>query len=179
MPFEFIELEIKGVYRIKSKVFKDNRGYFTETYKKSEFASAGIDVNLNQDNQPYSIKGSIRGLHFQRYPYAQGKLIRVIKGKIFDVGVDLRKNSKTYGKYVSMILDDNDMEMLWLPEGFAHGFLALEDSIVNYKTTSEYNKESEAGLRWNDPAVNIKWPEKPTHITEKDEMWPFLPDLKF
>jgi dTDP-4-dehydrorhamnose 3,5-epimerase len=178
MPFEFVELEIKGVYKIKPKAFGDGRGYFAETYKSSDFQSAGISVNLRQDNQSFSVKGTLRGLHFQKQPYSQGKLVRVVKGKIFDVGVDLRQNSKTYGQYVSAILSGENMEMLWIPEGFAHGFQALEDSIVLYKTTSEYNKESESGVIWNDPDIKVQWPDKPTELSEKDKSWPRLSELK-
>ena len=178
MPFEFVELEIKGVYKIKPKAFGDGRGYFVETYKSSDFQSAGINVDLKQDNQSFSVRGTLRGLHFQKSPYAQGKLVRVVKGRIFDVGVDLRQNSKTYGQYVSAILSGENMEMLWIPEGFAHGFQALEDSIVLYKTTSEYHKESESGVIWNDPDIKVQWPEKPTELSEKDKSWPRLSELK-
>lgn len=178
MAFEFIRLEIEGTFRIKPKIFSDGRGYFTETYKRSDFESVGIKADFRQDNQSSSTKGVIRGLHFQRNPYAQGKLVRVVKGMIFDVGVDLRKDSKTFGKYVSAILSEDNKEMLWIPEGFAHGFLALEDSVVLYKATGEYNKDSEGGLIWDDPAVNIKWPAEPTEISDKDKLWPSLGDLK-
>ena len=178
MPFEFVELGIKDVYKIKPKAFGDGRGYFVETYKSSDFQSAGINVDLKQDNQSFSVRGTLRGLHFQKSPYAQGKLVRVVKGRIFDVGVDLRQNSKTYGQYVSAILSGENMEMLWIPEGFAHGFQALEDSIVLYKTTSEYHKERESGVIWNDPDIKVQWPEKPTELSEKDKSWPRLSELK-
>lgn len=177
MPFEFIELEIKGAFLVRPQIFGDNRGYFTETYKKSEFESAGIKWDFRQDNQSFSKKGTLRGLHFQREPYAQGKLVRVVKGKIFDVGVDLRIKSITYGKYISAILSEENKEMLWIPEGFAHGFLALEDSVVLYKATSEYNKESEGGIIWNDPDVAVKWPENPLEISPKDKKWPSLNNI--
>jgi dTDP-4-dehydrorhamnose 3,5-epimerase len=178
MPFEFIKMEIDGVFRIRPKIFNDGRGYFTETYKRSDFERSGIKADFRQDNQSSSTKGVMRGLHFQRDPYAQGKLVRVVKGSIFDVGVDLRKNSKTFGKYISAVLSEENKEMLWIPEGFAHGFLALEDSVVLYKATGEYNKDSEGGLIWNDPSVNIKWPFTPTEISDKDRLWPTLKDLK-
>ena len=174
MSFEFVELEIKGAFLIRPKIFGDSRGYFTETYKRSEFESVGIKEEFRQDNQSFSKKGTLRGLHFQREPYAQGKLVRVVKGKVFDVGVDLRKNSTTYGKYVSAILSEENKEMLWIPEGFAHGFLALEDSIVLYKATNEYNKESEGGIIWSDPDIAVKWPENPLEISPKDKEWPSL-----
>ena len=178
MSFEFMELNIKGIYRIIPRVFKDGRGYFTEIYKRSEFKSIGINVDFNQDNQSYSAKGTLRGLHFQRPPYSQGKLVRVSEGKIFDVAVDLRINSPTFGNYVSAILSGDNMHMLWIPEGFAHGFLALENSLVNYKATSEYNKESEGGIIWNDSSINIKWPENPSELSEKDKLWPTLSNSK-
>lgn len=178
MPFEFVELEIRGAFIVRPKIFGDSRGYFTETYKKSDFEAAGITGDFNQDNQSYSKKGVLRGLHFQREPHAQGKLVRVVRGKIFDVGVDLRKNSRTYGKYTSAILSDENKEMLWIPEGFAHGFLALEDSVVLYKATSEYNKESEGGVIWNDPDIAVKWPEAPSEISPKDREWPSLRELR-
>ena len=178
MAFEFVKLEIDGTFRIKPKIFADERGYFTETYKRSDFERVGIKADFRQDNQSSSTKGVIRGLHFQREPYAQGKLVRVVKGMIFDVGVDLRKDSRTFGRYVTAILSEENKEMLWIPEGFAHGFLALEDSVVLYKATGEYNKDSEGGLIWNDPTVNIKWPAKPTEISDKDKLWPSLSDLK-
>lgn len=178
MPFEFVKLEIKDAYLIKAKAFGDGRGYFAETYKRSDFKSMGINVDFKQDNQSFSVKGTLRGLHFQKSPYSQGKLVRVVRGKIFDVGVDLRQNSRTYGEYISAILSDENMQMLWIPEGFAHGFQAIEDSIVSYKTTSEYNKESEGGVIWNDPDINVKWPEKPTELSEKDKSWPRFSDLK-
>lgn len=177
MSFEFIELDIQGTFLVKPKVFGDSRGYFTETYKKSDFDSVGISGDFRQDNQSYSEKGVLRGLHFQRNPYSQGKLVRVVKGRIFDVGVDLRRDSNTYGKYISAILSEQNKEMLWLPEGFAHGFLALEDSIVLYKATNEYNKESEGGIIWNDSDIGIKWPEEPLEISSKDRTWPTINEL--
>lgn len=178
MSFEFIELNIKGTFRIIPRIFGDSRGYFTETYKTSDFESKGIAGDFRQDNQSFSKKGVLRGLHFQRYPHAQGKLVRVVKGKIFDVGVDIRKNSPNYGNYISAILSEENMEMLWIPEGFAHGFLALEDSVVLYKATNEYNKESEDGIIWDDPSIAVKWPELPTEISPKDKGWPTLKKLE-
>jgi dTDP-4-dehydrorhamnose 3,5-epimerase len=177
MPFEFIELDIKGTFLIRPKIFPDDRGYFTETYKRTAFESSGIGGEFMQDNQSFSKKGTLRGLHFQKEPHAQGKLVRVVKGMIFDVGVDLRKDSDTYGKYISAILREEDMDMLWIPEGFAHGFLALDDSVVLYKATNEYNKDSEGGIIWNDPNVGIKWPEEPSEISSKDREWPSINDL--
>jgi dTDP-4-dehydrorhamnose 3,5-epimerase len=178
MPFEFVKTEIEGVFIIKPKLFNDNRGYFTETYKLSDFEEHGIDTNFRQDNQSFSTKGVLRGLHFQREPYAQGKLVHVVKGAIFDVAVDLREDSKTFGEYVSIVLTEENSEIFWIPEGFAHGFLALEDSIVLYKATNEYNKDSESGVIWNDSDINIKWPFIPKEISDKDKSWPTLKKLR-
>lgn len=174
MSFNLLNTEIEEVKLIEPKKFPDNRGYFSETYKKSNFTEMDISENFNQDNHSFSIRGTLRGLHFQNPPYAQGKLVRVVMGKILDVAVDVRKGSITYGKYVMRELSDDNFRILWVPEGFAHGFLALEDSIVLYKATSEYNKESEAGLIWNDRTVNIGWPELEKVISEKDKTWPEL-----
>ncbi|WP_075056651.1 dTDP-4-dehydrorhamnose 3,5-epimerase [Thermogymnomonas acidicola] len=174
MPFEFEKTDIEGVVVVKPRVFSDERGYFTETYKKSEFSRGGIDVNFVQDNESFSSALTLRGLHFQRKPYEQGKLVRCVRGEIFDVAVDLRPNSRTFGKYVSAILSEENRHMLWIPEGFAHGFLALKDSIVVYKVTNEYNRESEGGIRWDDPELSIKWPMQPRFLSDKDRKWPTL-----
>ncbi|SMD30775.1 dTDP-4-dehydrorhamnose 3,5-epimerase [Picrophilus oshimae] len=178
MPFLFRKTEIEGVMIVEPKIFGDERGYFYETYKRSEFSKNGISADLDQDNQSFSKKGVLRGLHFQREPYAQGKLVRAITGKIFDVAVDIREDSKTFGRYVSAILSGENKIMLWIPEGFAHGFLALEDSIVHYKATHEYNKTSEGGIIWNDPDINIEWPMDPETISEKDMAWPTLREFR-
>ena len=181
MPFDLLKTEIGEVKLIEPKKFPDDRGFFSEIYKESSFAEMGINSNFKQDNHSFSVKGTLRGLHFQNPPYAQGKLVRVVKGRILDVAVDVRKNSITYGKYVMRELSEDNFRMLWVPEGFAHGFLALEDSTVLYKATSEYNKNSEAGLIWNDRTVNIEWPELEKVISEKDKTWPELEkiDSKF
>ena len=178
MPFSFREMNIKGVILIEPKVFGDERGYFYESYKKSEFSKAGINVEFNQDNQSYSKKSALRGLHFHEPPYAQGKLVRVISGRIFDVAVDLREYSSTFGKYVSVELSGENKTMIWIPEGFAHGFLALEDSIVHYKATNEYNRDSEGGIIYNDPDIDIEWPQAPDKLSEKDKSWPRLNNLE-
>lgn len=174
MPFELVNTELPDVKLIQPKLFHDDRGYFTETYKESDFKSIGIEREFKQDNQSFSVKGTLRGLHFQNPPYAQGKLVRAVRGSILDVCVDIRHNSPTFGKYVMRELSEDNRCMLWVPEGFAHGFFALQDSIVLYKATSEYNKESEGGLRWNDPSVNIKWPDMEKIISEKDFQFPDL-----
>ncbi len=162
MPFEFIKTEIPEVVLIKPKVFKDERGFFMETYKKSEFERAGIPINFVQDNHSKSTKYVLRGLHFQKEPFGQGKLVRCIKGKIFDVAVDIRKNSPTFKKWVGFELTEENKLMLWIPRGFAHGFLTLSDEAeIIYKVSdNEYSPKSDAGIIWNDPEVNINWPIK-------------------
>jgi dTDP-4-dehydrorhamnose 3,5-epimerase len=150
--------KLEGLYLVEPKVFEDARGYFLESYNEQAFKQNGIDINFVQDNQSLSCKGTLRGLHFQKPPYAQAKLVRAITGSILDVVVDIRKNSSTYGKYFSIVLSGENKRMLYIPEGFAHGFLALEDnSLIQYKCSNLYNKESEGGLIWNDPDINIDW----------------------
>jgi dTDP-4-dehydrorhamnose 3,5-epimerase len=153
-----IETNLAGLLLIEPKVFEDSRGYFLESYNSETFKNSGIDTIFVQDNQSFSCKGTLRGLHFQNTPYAQVKLIRVITGSIIDVAVDIRKGSKTYGKYYSAELSGENKKMLYIPDGFAHGFLTLEDNtIVQYKCSNVYNKESEGGIMWNDPDININW----------------------
>lgn len=178
MPFRLINTEIPEVKVIEPKAFPDERGYFLESFKKSDFLALGIDRDFKQDNHSFSVAGTLRGLHFQKPPCAQGKLLRVVQGRIVDVAVDVRPGSPTYGKFVSRELSSDNHLMLWVPEGFAHGFLALEDSQVLYKATSEYNKASEGGLIWNDPDVGIKWPLKSPVLSDKDTQWPLLKDLR-
>jgi len=153
-----IETNLAGLLLIEPKVFEDSRGYFLESYNSETFKNSGIDTIFVQDNQSFSCKGTLRGLHFQNTPYAQVKLVRVITGSIIDVAVDIRKGSKTYGKYYSAELSGENKKMLYIPDGFAHGFLTLEDNtIVQYKCSNVYNKESEGGIMWNDPDININW----------------------
>ncbi len=178
MPFEFKDTNIKEVKVIIPKAFPDDRGYFLESFKKSDFEKAGINREFKQDNHSFSVKGTLRGLHFQNPPYSQGKLVRVLKGKILDVAVDVRKGSPTFGNYVMEELTEKNFKILWVPEGFAHGFLALEDSLVLYKATSEYNQSSEAGVIWNDKTIDIKWPDIEKVISEKDKKWPILTESK-
>ena len=180
MPFEFIETEIKGVILIKPRVFGDSRGFFMETYKKSDFEKAGIDTDFVQDNHSKSIKGVLRGLHFQKEPFAQGKLVRCIRGKIFDVAVDIRKDSPTFGKWVGFELSEDNKLMLWIPKGFAHGFLTLSDEAeVIYKVSGgEYTPDYDAGIRWNDPDIGIKWPlDGEPILSEKDKKAPLLREV--
>ena len=172
MSFEFLKTEIPDVILIKPQTHVDQRGFFLESYRKDEFQKAGIATEFVQDNHSKSIYGVLRGLHFQKKPYEQAKLVRCVRGKIFDVAVDLRENSKTYGKYVSAILSEKNKEMLFIPRGFAHGFLVLSTSAeVLYKTDNIYSKASESGIIWNDVTINIPWPIKNPILSEKDKSW--------
>jgi dTDP-4-dehydrorhamnose 3,5-epimerase len=171
---EIVETGIKDLLIIKPAVFEDARGYFFESYNRTKFFEVGIDANFVQDNESRSMKNVLRGLHFQRPPFTQGKLVRVMHGSVLDVAVDLRKDSETYGKWASIILSDKNKWMYWVPEGFAHGFLTLEDNTVFfYKCTNIYNKESEGSLLWNDPDLQIDWGLKETPVlSEKDKLSP-------
>jgi len=178
MPFEFRKMKIPDVILIKPKVFGDERGFFMETYKRSDFERAGIKGEFLQDNHSRSRYGVLRGLHFQREPHAQAKIVRCIRGVIYDVAVDLRKNSPTFGKYVGVILSEYNIYMLYIPRGFAHGFLVLSgEAEVVYKVDNEYAPHSEGGLIWNDPDVNIPWPIEDPVLSEKDQKWPTLKEL--
>jgi dTDP-4-dehydrorhamnose 3,5-epimerase len=177
MPFNFERLRIPDLILIEPKVFQDKRGFFMESYKYSEFKKAGIKDYFVQDNHSYSRKGVIRGLHYQNPPRAQGKLIKVITGEIFDVAVDIRKGSPTYGKWEAVILSAENKKMLYIPPGFAHGFCTLSEfAEVLYKSTDEYAPECEAGIIWNDPDININWPIKNPILSEKDLLLPSLKD---
>ena len=178
MPFEFKRLEIPDVILIKPKVFEDERGFFMETYKKSDFEKAGIKGDFVQDNHSKSKYGVLRGLHFQKDPYAQAKIVRCIRGVIYDVAVDLRKNSPTFGKYVGVILSEFNRYQLYIPRGFAHGFVVLSDvAEVVYKVDNVYAPDYEGGLIWNDPDVNIQWPIEDPIVSPKDQRWPTLREL--
>ncbi len=176
MPFTFKRLTIPDVILVDAKAFPDERGFFMESFKESAFKENGIDTKFVQDNYSHSIKGVIRGLHYQKDPKAQAKLVMAIRGEIFDVAVDVRKGSPTYGKWVGEILSEKNHKLLYVPEGFAHGFLVLSDEAdVLYKVNSEYSPQHEAGIIWNDPDVGIKWPtDKPIMIKKDLE----LPQLK-
>ncbi|GAB6077184.1 dTDP-4-dehydrorhamnose 3,5-epimerase [Desulfurobacterium crinifex] len=181
MPFEFIRTEIPEVIIVKPKVFSDERGFFMETYKKSDFVKVGIDTDFVQDNHSKSVKGVLRGLHYQLEPKAQGKLVRCIKGRIFDVAVDIRKGSPTFGKWVGVELSEENKLMLWIPKGFAHGFLTLsEEAEIVYKVSGgEYSPEHDRSIRWNDPDIGIEWPlEGEPILSEKDKIAPFLKDAE-
>lgn len=172
---EFITNEIEGLVVIKPTVFEDERGHFFEYYQKELFAQNGIKDDFVQDNQSLSQKGVLRGLHFQTPPYAQAKLIRVIKGAVLDVAVDIRKNSPTYGKHFSIELNERNKKQLYIPVGFAHGFFTLEDNtIFSYKCSNYYHKTSEGALLWNDKDLSINWNVAQPVLSEKDkEATPF------
>jgi dTDP-4-dehydrorhamnose 3,5-epimerase len=176
----FIETEIKDLFIIEPKIWKDDRGYFFESYNKQSFEDAGIHVNFVQDNQSLSQKGTLRGLHAQANPFAQGKLVRVIQGSVLDIAVDIRKGSETYGQYEAVELTGENNRMLWIPPGFLHGFLTLEnDTIFAYKVSGLYHKPSEFGIIWNDPELNIDWGIAPDQIilSEKDQTLPLFKNL--
>ena len=171
MAFTFEKTKITGVVIIQPKVFGDSRGYFMETYKKEDFVEAGIDKEFVQDNESSSVKGVLRGLHFQK-EHTQGKLVRVTHGEVFDVAVDVRPGSETYGQWVGVILSSEKKNMFYIPEGFAHGFLVLSDTAeFVYKCTDIYDPTSEGGIPWNDPDVNVEWPKLdiPYKTSKKDE----------
>ena len=176
---EIVKTKIPGLLIIKPDVFEDDRGYFFESYNRNKFVDAGIDNIFIQDNESKSMKGVLRGLHFQYPPYDQGKLVRVMKGAVIDVALDIRKNSPTYGQWDSIELTESNKMMYWVPPGMAHGFVTLEDETVFfYKCTNLYNKDSEGSIRWNDPDLNINWGISNPIISEKDKIAPFFKDLK-
>jgi dTDP-4-dehydrorhamnose 3,5-epimerase len=181
MPFEFERLSIPEVILIKPKKFGDDRGFFMETFKNSDFEKLGIIGPFRQDNHSLSMEvGVLRGLHYQLNPKPQGKIVRVISGRVFDVVVDIRKNSPTFGKWVSAELSDTNNYMLWVPPGFAHGFLTLEPSTnLLYKCTSEYDANLDRSIFYNDPALNIIWPKNISFIlSQKDKEATYLRDAE-
>ncbi len=176
---EIIKTEIQDLLIIKPRVFEDDRGYFFESYNRQNFLAQGIEATFVQDNESRSMKSVLRGLHFQKPPFSQGKLVRVMRGSVLDVAVDLRRNSPTFGKWASIVLTDKNKWMYWIPEGFAHGFLTLEDNTVFfYKCTSVYNRDAEGSIRWDDPTLNIDWGkfEKPI-LSDKDMNAPLFSDF--
>lgn len=179
MPFEFEKQKIEDVILVKPNVFGDNRGFFMETYKKSEFFENGITAEFVQDNHSKSTKGVLRGLHFQAKPFGQAKLVRCTRGRIFDVAVDIRKNSKTFGQYVKVELSEENKNMLYIPNGFAHGFVALTDEVeLMYKTSGEYAPSADRGILWNDKDINIDWNiDFQPILSEKDKVQPNLKDI--
>tara|TARA_B100001758_G_scaffold224454_1_gene215834 strand:+ start:11162 stop:11704 length:543 start_codon:yes stop_codon:yes gene_type:complete len=170
---------IEGLLVIKPRIFKDERGEFFESWSKRSYEEFGLGLDFVQDNQSLSNKGVLRGLHFQNPPFAQGKLVRVIKGSVLDVAVDIRKQSSTYGQYYSLILSEANKTIFWIPPGFAHGFVALEDdTIFSYKCTAIYNKESEGSIIWNDPHIAINWGIDNPLVSEKDMQSSHFKSLK-
>ena len=160
---------IEGLIELTPRIFEDERGHFFESYNKSLFASLGLPMEFVQDNQSFSVKGVLRGLHLQNEPFAQGKLVRVITGQVLDVAVDLRPGSPTFGQYETFLLDAKLANMAYIPEGFAHGFVALVDSVFSYKCTNVYNKAAESGILWNDPELAIDWGISNPIVSEKDQ----------
>ena len=178
---EYKKTTIEGVYIIEPKVFNDARGYFFEAWKKEDFEQHIGKVEFVQDNESKSSYGVLRGLHYQKGDCSQAKLVRVIKGKVLDVAVDIRKSSPTFGKYVMVELSDENKSQFFIPRGFAHGFLVLSDeAIFTYKVDNAYAPQADAGIRWNDPDINIQWPIDPAQVqtSEKDLKQPFLKDAE-
>ena len=177
--FKFIETNIKDVYIIEPTAFGDNRGYFMETYNEQDFKAAGLDYTFVQDNQSSSRKGVLRGLHFQK-TYPQAKLVRVLKGEVYDVAVDLRKGSETYGKWVGVLLSKENKRQFMVPRGFAHGFVVMSETAeFAYKCDEFYHPEDEGGIMWNDPEIGVEWPnEGEIILSEKDKKHPKLSESK-
>lgn len=174
--FKFIETDIEGLKVIESTMFGDERGYFMETFQRNEFALAGLPVDYAQDNQSKSKRGVLRGLHFQK-KYPQGKLVRVVLGEVYDVGVDLRQGSSTYGKHYGLMLSAENKLQFYVPEGFAHGFLVLsETAVLIYKCTRFYDPADEGGIIWNDPGIGVDWPLDGISpiLSDRDLQWPRL-----
>jgi dTDP-4-dehydrorhamnose 3,5-epimerase len=177
MPFEYHRLEIPDVILIQARCFPDNRGFFMETYRWSDFAAHGIGERFVQDNHSHSQRGVLRGLHYQKRPQAQGKLVRVLLGEVFDVAVDIRRGSPTFGRWVGETLSAENCSMLYVPPGFAHGYCALsQEAALAYKVTAEYAPDLERGIRWNDPEIGIAWPIAEPILSSRDAALPLLVD---
>jgi dTDP-4-dehydrorhamnose 3,5-epimerase len=175
MPLSFESTELAGVLIVVPKVFADDRGFFMETFKRSEFERAGLDIPFIQENHSRSTAGTLRGLHYQREPKAQGKLVRVIFGEIFDVAVDIRQGSPSFGKWIGVTLSAENRTSIYVPPGFAHGFCVTSaDAEVIYKTTEEYAPDHEEGIRWDDPGLAIAWPIANPTLSARDQRWPSL-----
>jgi len=178
---EIEKTSLESCFVLKPRIFEDNRGAFFESFNANIFKEvSGMQINFVQDNQSISAKGVLRGLHFQVGAYAQAKLVRVTKGEVLDVAVDLRKNSATFGKHVSLILNDKNNYQLFIPRGFAHGFVVLSnEAVFNYKCDNYYNKDAESGIKFNDPDLNIDWylPTKEVQLSEKDSILPFFKEV--
>jgi dTDP-4-dehydrorhamnose 3,5-epimerase len=178
MPFEFENTELPGVIRIRPKVFSDDRGFFVETYKYSAFRQHGIPDVFLQDNHSRSTRGVLRGLHYQKPPRAQGKLVRVVHGEAFDVALDIRSGSPTFGQWLGQRLSAENHIVVYIPPGFAHGFVVLSEvAEIEYKVTSEFSREHERGIVWNDPDVSIEWPVREPILSERDRGFPRLRDI--
>ena len=178
MSFTFKKLGIPDVVLIEPKSYSDDRGFFLESFKISEFTENGINTKFVQDNISHSVSNVVRGLHFQKNPKAQTKLVTAVKGEIFDVAVDIRKNSPTYGKWVSEILSEDNHNLLYVPEGFAHGFCVLsKEAYVYYKVSNEYSPKDEGGIIWNDPSLNIEWPVSKPIVSSSDAQLPLFENL--
>lgn len=176
---KFHSTPLAGLVVIEPAVYTDPRGYFFESYNLDEFRKHQIDVDFVQDNQSNSKKGVIRGIHFQRDPHAQGKLVRVITGSVYDVAVDLRPGSPTFGRYIGLELSASNLKMLWIPAGFGHGFSVLEDNTTFlYKVTAGYNRESEGGIRYDDTELNINWQVSDALVSEKDRILPTFQEFR-
>ena len=175
MPFIFEDTPLSGVKIITPRLFPDDRGFFMETYKQTDFAAIGITDNFVQDNHSSSSKGVIRGMHYQKNPHSQAKLVRVIFGSIYDVVVDMRQGSPSYGQWFGVELSANNHKMIYVPTGFAHGFTVLSDTAeINYKASANYCQDAEAGITWNDPDVGIEWLVTAPVLSEKDILLPPL-----
>ena len=175
MPFRFQKLEIPEILLIEPQTFEDHRGFFVEMYKRSDFSANGVPADFVQDNYSHSRRGVLRGLHYQKHPKAQGKLVMVFHGEVFDVVADIRKGSPTYGKWMGTVLSAKNGHMLYIPVGFAHGFCVLsEEADVLYKVTEEYTPELDRGIIWNDPELGIQWPMKEPILSPKDACLPLL-----
>lgn len=170
--------EILGLLILEPQVFSDERGFFMETYSRDRYREAGIEAEFVQDNLSCSKQGVVRGLHYQAPPFAQGKLVSVLRGRVLDVAVDIRAGSPTYGNYVAVELSADNHKQFWIPAGFAHGFVSLEDeTLFAYKCTALYSKEHDRGIRWNDPAVGIDWGVDTPIVSEKDQAHPLLSEI--
>jgi dTDP-4-dehydrorhamnose 3,5-epimerase len=182
MKFKATKTVLEGALIVEPTVFSDDRGYFFESYNKVDFSEIGIDVDFVQDNQSKSIRGTLRGLHFQK-KHPQAKLVRVLSGRVFDVAVDLRKDSPTFGQWAGVVLDDENKKQFFVPIGFAHGFLTLsEDAVFSYKCSDFYYSKDEGGVLWNDARIGIDWPLDEIEIpllSDKDRRLPLLDDLNF
>jgi dTDP-4-dehydrorhamnose 3,5-epimerase len=178
MPFTFCQTALPGVVIIEPVVFEDQRGLFMETFKRSDYLAAGIDISLVQENHSRSVQGTLRGLHGQSSPKAQGKLVRAIEGEIFDVAVDIRRESSTYRRWVSVTLSAENRRSVFIPPGYVHGFCVVSrEAQVIYKTTEEYAPDLEYGVRWDDPTLDIPWPIAAPRLSSRDTRWPLLADI--